>query len=205
MRRYLVIALFLFGSLWPSQASADLITYGFSGSVTSTVSYLSIYMPGIEVGTPLYGSITYDPNHWPQFDILTGDPSSMDLYVGDFHIYANTVEMRYLAEHSFLWHNSTLHVDGPLAHSWSFPDWLEIHFSEPDPTAGPGSLYFYGLDLSCTSLSGCTHGDTPGFGGSIDQVAQVPDAGSTAFLFALGMGALHAARILRSLGLRPAR
>lgn len=199
MRKLLIALLATFVLTVPSPASADLITYQFSGTVSVTDAILPIYMPGIQVGTVIYGNITYDPNHWPQAYCCSPyyDPSYYNLYVGDFHFYG-PVEQQYIDPHSFLWHFPQL--DGPLAHSWNGADWLELHFNEPDPTTGAGSMYFYGLDLArcppLTSEPGCD--DTPGFGATFNSVVQAPDPGSTALLFGLGMtgllGCRHAAR-----------
>ena len=47
--------------LWASPARAALITFEFSGTVTSTWEYLGVWLPGLEVGDPFTGQLTYDP------------------------------------------------------------------------------------------------------------------------------------------------
>ena len=163
-------------------ATAEPITYQLAGTVTTVDAILPGWLPGIDVGDPLVLYVTWDEVPFPPPFF------AFQLFVGDFRV-SGTNDRPVRLDPLSWFASSLMIVEGPIAR-FVQPDFLGVFGDE---------LLFAGLDLQlCPPSAPRPCDDTPGFVGSIDSVAQVPDAGSTLTLLTLGLGgALGLGRGLR--------
>lgn len=186
MRTKLLVPLVLAASLYASPASATVVTYELSGTVTQTDAVLPNYMPGIDVNDPLSLFITFEDSLVFQDPFIIGfNTSHYELFVGDFRIYgtnSRAPDLQSLTWYGYL--GSVPLIEGPLVNSSIHVDVVSLF---------NGGLTFYAHEYNaCPPFQSCD--DTPGFLATIDTVTPVPDAGSTALLLVVGIGALHIAR-----------
>ena len=186
MRTKLLVPLVLGASLYASHASATVVTYELSGTVTQTDAVLPNYMPGIDVNDPLSLFISFEDSLFFQDPLIIGfGTSHYELFVGDFRIYgpnSRAPDLQSLTWNGYL--GSVPLIEGPLVDPGIHVDLLSLF---------NGELHFYAHDFfACPPFQSCD--DTPGFMATINTVTPVPDAGSTALLLVVGFSALHTAR-----------
>jgi len=184
MRRLVVASLFLTVSLFASSARAALIGYELLGHVTSVDSALNIYMPGIQVGMPVQGTLGPYPPPVPPAPNNFG----IDLFVGGYGI-CTSGPAQLISPTTVNWSGDISLCEGSLAHSMLL-DLLTLNAAALDPLTLPAALSFLGLDPTCLPQNGCTHTDRPGFSASIDSIASIPDTGSTFLLMLVAVGGL---------------
>jgi hypothetical protein len=179
MKKTLFVLLFVIGSLWTSSASANTITYKFTGAVTSELD-IADYMPGIEVGTSLYGFLTYDTSgiHTMQSDLL-------QVFISGFEISAiEPIAQPPPGFYSF----RDFRVNGPGVSPRFHSETLYINWNGLNPYASPGSLFVEGHDY----LAGLSS-----FNASI-EFTPVPDTASSGLLMLLGISAIQVVRRLQA-------
>jgi len=190
MRTKLLVPSFVMAILCSAApASASLIAYDFSGTVTDVYGDLSTYLPGIDVSTPLTGRLTYDPAIGYQDPLVTGfNVTALHVQVGDFDITARYPN----GSPGYFWWSGLyiFQIDGPTS-PFLISDYLWIQWNAADPTGNPGALYVQGL-ASDDDMRG------QAFSASIQQFTAVPDVGAgSGFLLLLGLSGIHAARRFR--------
>lgn len=197
MRRLLAVGMFVAAIACSSPAYASLIQYEFSGSVTTIFSDLGAYLPGVQVGTPLTGLLTYDPTIGFQDPLITGfNVTALQVSVGDFDITGTFPN----GSPGFFWWSglSIFQIAGPKSPSF-ISDFLSIQWNASNPTGSPGELFVQGLAASDDMRA-------KAFTGSITQFAPVPEAGAgTGFLLLFALSGIYAVSRFRLAGVRPPR
>lgn len=176
------LASFVLATLIASPAVATPISYTLSGTVTSTygssLTPLSTSLPGIAVGTPITGSLSYDPDAAGPFPWQA--TVDLELFVSAYTI---TASWPHGTVGSVWWSGFYMFGISPFNQD-VIPDWLTLTWGGTAP-----ALVTVGIVTFSEQQQG------KGFTASFTQTpTTVPDAGSPALLLMMGVVAILSSR-----------